>query len=34
MIFDGTPEELTAGELKRIYGRDIGKEKEGAGDEA
>ena len=34
VIFDGMPEELTAGELKRIYGRDIGKEKEGAGDEA
>ena len=34
VIFDGTPEELTPEELKRIYGKDIGKEKEGAGDEA
>ena len=34
VIFDGTPAELTSEELKRIYGKDIGSEKEGAADEA
>lgn len=33
IIFDGTPEELTSEELKRIYGKDLDKEREGAADE-
>jgi phosphonate transport system ATP-binding protein len=33
VIFDGTPEELTKGELEKIYGKNLVKEKEGTDDE-